>query len=82
MPIKLRNAAPVMRKRIYQCTICKTKQVCLTNHERDCWPICIGTCRNTVNADEYNPRREALTQTTHECLGDYNGPLGIHERIK
>lgn len=74
MPIRRLDRPNSTRQRVYQCEDCGTRQLCTTNHTNKCWPICQGVCRNIVQADEYNKRRETLTQTTHFYIGDYEGP--------
>jgi hypothetical protein len=81
MAIRKRFGGNLILKRVYQCEHCGTKQVCLTNHTHDCWPICIGPCRGRVAADAYHPAREYITQTTHFYVEDYTGKLGIHEKV-
>lgn len=82
MPIQRREVNRVAI-RVYQCVDCGTKQLCHTNHTNRCWPICQGKCRNIVQADQFNKRRETITQTEHHYVEEYDGPPAeIHSVVK
>jgi hypothetical protein len=67
-----------MAQRVYACRECDTHMVTTTNHQVDCYPNCVGTCRHIIKTNVGRPNENEVVlrkQTAHRYVREWNGPL-------